>query len=274
MSTRGIVCVQKDNQYKFAMANHYDSYPEGLGVDVLKLVKEHRIGIEQNLHLVEMVSRNEILSKCYILAGSKTNYENMKMFDRSETMEKVLGIMDLQFDSPVDLLEDIANGEKIKIEDGLRFAAESLMCEYGYVINLDDKKLEVYIGFNTIPLSPNERFAELEVRHNKYYQIKKICEFDITNLPTEDEFLNSISKADKAYENTKEEYEAKKTDGYLLEKYVNGELSEKVNKHNAEEINEYVKQELKKTIEEGIVNLLIKHKEKELLVVNKENFSS
>jgi len=57
-------------------------------------------------------------------------------------------------------------------------------------------RFEVYEGFNQEPLDDNERFRFLDYnsphRTDKYYPVRLVDIFDINNLPTEEEFLNTF----------------------------------------------------------------------------------
>jgi len=61
----------------------------------------------------------------------------------------------------------------------LSFAADSLFCEWCYVLDLDANKIEIYKGFNQEPLSEDERFFFLQKHGVKYYPVKFLVSFDI-----------------------------------------------------------------------------------------------
>ena len=104
MSTRGAIGIRYNKEDKVAY-NHFDSYPLGLGQEVLNWLKDKTI-------------------------------EDLKC----------------EFDSIVLVNEYVRNafenGFKSEFQDASDFLADSLFCEYAYIINLDSKKLEIYHGFN------------------------------------------------------------------------------------------------------------------------------
>ena len=81
------------------------------------------------------------------------------------------------------------------LHNQLDFAKESLFCEWAYVVDFDNGKFEVYEGFNKEPLTENDRFYFDGYKEDDgYYPVKKIAEFDLDNLPTKDEFLNTFAE--------------------------------------------------------------------------------
>jgi hypothetical protein len=80
-----------------------------------------------------------------------------------------------------------------KIQDYIidnQFIKESLYCEYGYIINLDNMKLEYYLGDQEKP-QKNNRFGNTII--DGYYPCRLVCNFDILSI-SEDNFENIIEK--------------------------------------------------------------------------------
>jgi hypothetical protein len=76
-------------------------------------------------------------------------------------------------DTGANILKLIEEGEIDTVRLSTDFAAESLFCEWAYVLDLDKGVVEIYKGFNTKPLPENDRFKFLEEkRDNEYYPVK------------------------------------------------------------------------------------------------------
>lgn len=96
------------------------------------------------------------------------------------------------------ILQIIYEAEKpLKLVNSLDFAANSLFCEWAYVVDLDNNKLEVYEGFNKEPLVEGERFYFLQEslkEDSGYYPVKLVASFDVNNLPDEVGFIEIIKE--------------------------------------------------------------------------------
>ncbi len=109
MGTRGIYGIRKNNTDK-CFLNAQDSYPSHLGNKVLDIIR--KVNLEELFDkLVETKDDNkdEVFGKNII-----------ELFDK----DKIIFYNDIDF-----------------IKDGLN-------CEWGYLINLDTNKLEIYKGLN------------------------------------------------------------------------------------------------------------------------------
>lgn len=89
------------------------------------------------------------------------------------------------------------NDEPTKIQVDKYFAADSLFCEWAYVVDLDKMTFEVYEGFNKTPLEESDRFFALqqEVERkegDEYYAVKLIRGYRLDNLPSEETFLSEL----------------------------------------------------------------------------------
>lgn len=82
--------------------------------------------------------------------------------------------------------------------DSHEFLADSLFCEWAYIINLDNYSFEVHRGFNK---SPDEagRYSGLQIENSDgYHGVKLISEIPLVNLKEKyitpiTQFLNAHS---------------------------------------------------------------------------------
>ena len=184
MSTRGLVGFVVDGQVK-ATYNHYDSYPEGLGEDVVSFVKDGWFTREQveNLKLVDESTPPTEEEKAALREYADTGVSTQSLDEWYVLLRNTQG----------DLAAILESGYMIDSED---FAADSLFCEWGYLINIDTDKVEVYTGFVTDKSALTGRFSDLPVKDygslgNKYLPITLIAELDFNDL---DNFSSRIDE--------------------------------------------------------------------------------
>jgi hypothetical protein len=163
MGTRNSTIVIQDGLMKVAQYGQWDGYPAGAGFGILDFLKD-----------VNMDAFREGVSNC-------TEFTDAEI-------EKGVLIADnphLSRDVGYGILELITDANGLKLHSDTRFVADSLFCEWAYVIDLDKNKLEVYEGFNQKPLPNNARFKNMEhLSERGYYPVKKVCEFKFDELPT------------------------------------------------------------------------------------------
>lgn len=168
MSTRSLLAIQSDEKYVVAQYQHYDGYPDYMGVNILDWLKSNN-----NLeHLKSSLSKITLMAK-----KSNKDYEDDSIC----------------FESGADLLSTIIESkEPVKLLDSIEFTADSLFCEWAYVIDLDKNTFEIYQGFNEEPLNSTERFKEFESlkeHDSKYYPVRYLCGYQLDCLPSTDNFL-------------------------------------------------------------------------------------
>ncbi|MBQ8094550.1 MAG: hypothetical protein IJ242_13405 [Clostridia bacterium] len=133
MSTRASVIFCRGDVDK-ELYNHFDGYPDGLGRDVIRLVKT--VNLEQLYDHLIPVDGNEAMNfdiwHCEQAAAGK-DYPYRRM-------------------------------------DGW-FIKDSIMCEYAYRIDLDHRRLEFYTGFQMTPQQGNRYGEDYEEARDgtKYY---------------------------------------------------------------------------------------------------------
>ncbi|KAI0379330.1 hypothetical protein F5Y04DRAFT_260224 [Hypomontagnella monticulosa] len=135
MGTRNLICIRMNRQWVVAKYCQYDGYATGQGVTLFKF-----------LHVEENIAR--------LRAGLAHIYEPTE-----DEMEKIgddpreLG-PNKEFPSVsravgAQVLELIANAttdRKLPIQSELEFAADTIYCEWAYIVDLDEEQLKVFGG--------------------------------------------------------------------------------------------------------------------------------
>lgn len=155
MSTRGAWGFRIDGIDKVTYS-HSDSYPEWLGLKMAEFLKtvtvEQLLKIAQNLKMVceQVEPTQEEIDFVY------KKYPELPIthVGKGTPGDWYCLLRNTQQD-----FETYKKGFPFMI-DSEDFLAESLFCEYAYIINLDDNVLEFYVGFNKNPKA-NGRYASL-----------------------------------------------------------------------------------------------------------------
>ncbi len=140
MSTRGAWGFRINGE-DYLACNHYDSYPTGLGNEIIGFCNSHTlIELEQIFNRIKWIS----------------DFNN-----------KSIDFNDIDFNKKdIIVLRNSKNN----------FIKNSLFCEYAYIINLDTGKLEYYEGYQDQPDETN-RFGIEKQKDYDFYPCKKIEEF-------------------------------------------------------------------------------------------------
>ena len=180
MGTRHLVAIIKDKKYKVAQYGQWDGYFSGQGIGVLEYLRNLDLDILKNkLDNCRFMNEDDI---CKIENDPELKDNWQKHYPQ---LSRNIGS---------DIIDYVYNSEnELLVKDSSTFAEDSLFCEYGYVVDFDKNTFEIYEGFNETPLNKSERFY-CKDKKDKYYPIKFICEFDINNLPSDDEFINKLKQ--------------------------------------------------------------------------------
>lgn len=198
MGTRGAFGFRVNKQDKVTY-NHFDSYPSGLGQDVLEYVAartpQKLKAIASAIVMVNSDSKpnEEQIAEC--APWTNLDVSNQTVEDWYCLLRNSQGN-----------LEAYENGLKYMI-DSQSFLLDSLFCEYAYIINLDENVLEFYSGFNQISRTRMGRYANQTERADKpedrcYYGVARVAKISLTDIcGASKEQLNAIvSKMDKKAE--------------------------------------------------------------------------
>lgn len=198
MGTRNLTMVIHKQETKIAQYGQWDGYPEGNGVTILNFLRS-KARVKKLTNALKYVrfatAKDDKKIKRFLKSiGCKDGWMNM---DQSAKYHKAFPY--LSRDIGAGILELVMNSqdEEIVLRDSTDFAGESLMCEWAYVIDLDNRKLEVYSGFNKEPLAEDERFAKIPIEEgSEYVGIRCVMKYDLDNLPTKKVFLKELKETE------------------------------------------------------------------------------
>jgi hypothetical protein len=177
MGTRGFIGFVIDGNEKIAY-NHWDSYPGGLGVDVLEwLRKEHAGHIRRKaaeLRVVDPNSKPTAEDVERLRGYTNTNVGTQQLDDWYVLLRETQGNPAAMLDAGV-------------IEDGSGFPLDSLFAEYGYLVDLDENRFEAYRGFQNAEHEKG-RFAGRSGARDGYYPCALVASWPLDELPSNDNF--------------------------------------------------------------------------------------
>ena len=195
MGTRGAYGFRINGEDKITY-NQSDSYPSGLGNKIANFLSEFE-DIEQLKIIaenIELVNEDDKPTKEQKEEAKKFGLYNEDVSSRSDDDWYCL-IRNAQGDLSV-----YERGLKFMI-DFHGFLADSLFCEWAYIINLDTGRLEIYKGFNKDSKAYG-RYALLKDKANVEYFGVALCKW----IPLENFFEKDIDliyieeEVDAAYE--------------------------------------------------------------------------
>ena len=190
MGTRNLTAVYIDGTYKIAQYGQWDGYPEGQGMTCLEFArnvlatKDGREAFAEKVRACSWITKEDI--------------------DRINNQIRSGGIKDwtriwpeLSRDTCADILKMVAKSENgLKLKNDINFAADSLFCEWAWVIDLDAGTFEGYRGFNTgRELTEEDRFYFLlDKEEHGYHAITLAAKWSLDELPEKDAFLEAFKE--------------------------------------------------------------------------------
>jgi hypothetical protein len=181
MGTRNLTCVFYQGEYKVAQYGQWDGYPDGAGVDILRFLHSVNLDVfKERVAACRFATEqeiDEINAEIKKIRQSLPEYDWAKQYPQfsRDTGNSILQA--ITFDCVTELLNNI------------EFAADTLSCEWAYVIDLDKNTFEVYDGFNTDKPAEDERFAWLlDKCENENSVVKHVISYPLNELPDEKVF--------------------------------------------------------------------------------------
>lgn len=202
MGTRNLTVIKSGGEFKVAQYGQWDGYPAGKGVDLLAVLRGTTVEqLREAVTRVVQLTSPEIKS-LWASIGATGDWVSM---EKSNEFKKLYPSLHRDNGGPEFLKLLLSGTQYVPHYFDLKFASDSLMCEWCYVIDLDEGVLDVYRGFNAEPLGPKERFAflESEIRTEKslsgetYHPVKFLSSFLLDHLPTDREFCKLLDPGDE-----------------------------------------------------------------------------
>lgn len=156
MGTRGLWGYVIEGEDKFAY-NHFDSYPSGLGGDLLRHTKAMPLEqLREQAKALKMVDEDEPPTALDV--EMLREFADEQVSGQDMTREWYVLLRGCQGDPD----KTLGSGYML---DGAGFQNDSLFCEWAYVIDLDEGVFEVYRGFQREPHTDG-RFVKAELEDN------------------------------------------------------------------------------------------------------------
>lgn len=186
MGTRGATGVRICGVDKISY-NHFDSYPDGLGdkmvADIRRLLRDPGLDGMRKLATEMRLVNGEAEKPTPADVAKLKRFTDLGVSRQSEDDWYCLTRR-----AHGRLADTLKSGIMI---DAASFMADSLFCEYAYVVNLDDVAFEVYRGFQKEPHTKG-RYAAMPIRDEVgrkarcstvYYPVALVGSFDLADIP-------------------------------------------------------------------------------------------
>lgn len=209
MGTRNLTIVIRKGEVKMAQYGQWDGYLGGVGRDIAVALKK-----------TDLPTLRKAFDKCVFISadklknywkecGADSDWVTLEVSEQFQSRYPLLS-RDYSGGKAISLILSAAKQRApIELFSKEKFAADSLFCEWAYVVDLDKGNVEVYKGFNQEPLTKKDRFFYLQEESkkenpdDKYYPVKllkkyKIKDFTLRAVNTLEAKLNKEAEAEEA----------------------------------------------------------------------------
>lgn len=177
MGTRNLTMVILNNEIKVAQYGQWDGYPSGQGRRIIKFISRmNKKKFVERLKNVKFISVEEIENRMRACGWKETGRGTFSIEYGKDALWNTT-YPELSRDIGAKILKRIYNGKAKELKDSSAFASDGLYCEWGYVLDLDNDILEIYVGSDE-PTPKGQRFSDFPVlKYNidcNYYPIQLV----------------------------------------------------------------------------------------------------
>ncbi|WP_270828935.1 hypothetical protein [Aeromonas sp. QDB20] len=189
MGTRNLTCVVVDGEYRIAQYGQWDGYPSGQGATALQfLLSMNRESFITKLRAARFATDEDLDAIQAELDAAAPGSSSRMMAEGGKYQQ-------FSRDLGANILNIVAKAEPgILLKDRRSFAADSLFCEWAYVVDFDKGTFEVFQGFNEAPVPEGERFHWITSDDPSpgYYPVRLVKTYQLDALPTHAQFLADL----------------------------------------------------------------------------------
>ena len=183
MGTRGFVGFVAEGREVISY-NHADSYPAGLGADTLGWLRSANMDVAaKHAPKVRLVDDTIVPTNGDVEALRE--FYNPHVGGPSERPTWYQLLRGTQGNLGAMIRAGYAKNDAA-------FACESLHCEWGYLVDFDEKRFEVYEGLQR-EQHRDGRFADRTPARSGYWPVRLIASWPLDKLPDDDAFYAAVN---------------------------------------------------------------------------------
>lgn len=198
MGTRGTLAIAEKHELLLCNYNHFDSYPDGLGHDVIDFIakrlktREDRLALNAKTRNLTKVDESDQPDEATVGQYAEAWDENVYSgCDWYAILRRLQG---------APFLDAIMDDKVFHQPFNKDFPKDSLFCEYAYCIDLGRNVLEVYKGSQKVSPPAGSRW-ELDKADDGYWPVKLVGEIPLDDIVSDPEkaketMLNLFPKED------------------------------------------------------------------------------
>ena len=200
MGTRSLTAVFIDGEYKVAQYGRCDGYPGGQGIEALHFLRDrmNEDVFKSALRKSSYISPEDLGTLWRKYGADGSGFITLRDADKMKA-----DYPEFSRDTGAEILDMVqSRPDGMLLQNSISFAADSLFCEWAWVIDLDAGTFEAYEGFNRdTPLTEEDRFFFLSaLAKGGYYPVKMVAVWSLDELPNDEDFLAAFGSAEEEEE--------------------------------------------------------------------------